>query len=396
MRSNGEIPPKTTLGPAPLTPATKPGAHRVIFVDLARALAVALMVQGHTLDALLARTYQSEPWYGAWAFQRGLTSCLFLMLSGFAFSVATKRHWSSHTHLSWAAVSRFRRFGFFVFLGYALHFPAGRFAELGASSDEAWRSFLAVNVLQLIGVSLILLQLLVLLCRTPRIFGAVALAGCALLAAATPWAWAAHWSAHLPPSIAAYLSPATGSSFPLIPWAAYVLLGAGLGRVYSRWGAAHLVMFGNRILLGAGAAMVVGANVFGRLPFEPFGPSDFWSTSPNQFLLRAGSVLIGLGVIVHISRRLAHLPHIFAAMAQESLLVYFVHLCIVYGSVWNLGLKSHFGASLSLGRAALVVAALVGCMTVLAWGWNWFKHAHGRVARLVAYATVAYLVWILI
>jgi uncharacterized membrane protein len=395
MRSDSETLPNAPLAPATLTPAIRPGARRVIFVDLARALAVALMVQGHTLDALLDRAYQSEPWYGAWLFQRGLTSCVFLMLSGFAFSVATTRRWSSHTRLSWTAVSRIRRFGFFVLLGYALHFPASRFSTLSAAGDEAWRSFLAVDVLQLIGVSLILLQVLVLLCRTPRMFGAAAFAGCAILAAATPLAWAADWPARLPQWIAAYLSPAAGSLFPLIPWTAYVLLGAGLGQIYNRWGAAHLGMFANRFLLGAGAAMVVAAIVFARLPLEPFGPTDFWSTSPNLFLLRAGAVLVGLGVIAHFSRRLAHLPHIFAAMAQESLLVYFVHLCIVYGSVWNLGLGAYVGVSLSLGRIALVVAGLVGCMTALAWGWNWCKHAHGRVARLVTYAVLAYLVWYL-
>jgi len=395
MHSHGETVPQATQPPAPPPSAARPGAHRVIFVDLARALAVALMVQGHTLEALLDRAYQSAPWYSAWVFQRGLTSCLFLTLSGFTFSVATLRHWKNHTHPSRTMASRIRRFGFFVLLGYALHFPAARFADLSALADDRWRSFLAVNVLQLIGVSLILLQLLVLVCRTPRMFRTAAFAGAALVAVATPWAWATDWSLRLPLWAAAYLSPATGSTFPLTPWAAYVLLGAGLGQVYQRWGAAHLDLFANRFLFGAGAVMVVAASTFSRLPFEPFGPTDFWSTSPNQFLLRAGWVLCVLGVIAYFSRRLAHLPHVFGAMAQESLLIYFVHLCIVYGSIWNLGLKSYVGASLSLGRASLVVVAMVACMTLLAWGWNWAKHAHGRVARVVSYAALGYLVWAL-
>ncbi len=377
----------------PPAPSPRAGAHRVIFVDLARAIAVALMVQGHTLEALLDRAYESRPWFGAWVFQRGLTSCLFLMLSGFAFSVATARHWSTHTRLSWALVSRFRRFGFFVLLGYGLHFPVARLSELGALSDERWRTFLVVDVLQLIGVSLILLQLFVLLLRTPRLFGAVSLAGCGLLAVATTHAWAIPWSTWLPMWMAAYLSPATGSQFPLIPWTAYVMFGAGLGQIYSHWGAANLAVFTNWMLLGAGGAMVAAANVFSRVPFEPFGPSDFWSTSPNQFLLRAGSVLIALGLIAHLSRGLARLPHIFAAMAQESLLIYVVHVCLVYGSVWNQGLLSYFGASLSLGGAAAVVVVLVASMGGLAWAWNWCKHAHGRIARLVTFVVLAYLMW---
>jgi uncharacterized membrane protein len=64
-------------------------AHRVIFIDLARALAVFFMLYGHTIDALLAPAYRGGVWFDAWQFQRGLTSSLFLILSGFAFSIAT-------------------------------------------------------------------------------------------------------------------------------------------------------------------------------------------------------------------------------------------------------------------------------------------------------------------
>ena len=113
-------------------PQTIPGvhAHRVIFIDLTRALAVVLMVYGHTISALLAPEYRTGAWYDAWVFQRGLTSSLFLLLSGFAFSIATTRHWAQHLRVSPAVVKRLRRFALFVVLGYALHFPAGSVAGL--------------------------------------------------------------------------------------------------------------------------------------------------------------------------------------------------------------------------------------------------------------------------
>ena len=81
-------------------------AHRVIFIDLARALAAVFMLYGHTVSALLAPRYQTGTWFEVWIFQRGLTSTLFLLLSGFAFSIATGRHWSSHGQLSWAVLRR--------------------------------------------------------------------------------------------------------------------------------------------------------------------------------------------------------------------------------------------------------------------------------------------------
>jgi uncharacterized membrane protein len=374
----------------------KLGAHRVIFIDLARAIGVIFMIQGHTFDALLDGRFRTGPIFAIWVFQRGLTSCLFLLLSGFVFSVATARHWNSHTRLSLVALSRVRRFTLFVLLGYGLHFPVSRFAELSGLSDERWRAFLAVDVLQLIGVSLIALQLLVLLLRTPRAFAIAVFAACALVVVATPRAWTIDWSAHVPLSLAAYLSSATGSLFPLIPWSAYVLLGAGLGQIYSHWGAANLNLFATGILVRGGAGAIVCAFVLSQLPYQPFGAADFWSTSPNQFLLRAGTVLLVLGLVAHLSRRLAYLPRGFAALAQESLPVYFTHLCIVYGSIWNLGLQGYLGAVLSPGSVALVVLVLVSSMIVLAWAWNWCKHVHGRVARLTAFAVFAYLIWALL
>ena len=154
---------------APSGVASSPGgshAHRVIFVDLARALAVVLMLYGHTIDALLAPGYRTGVWYDVWQFQRGLTASLFLLLSGFAFSVATSKHWGSHASLSPAILRRARRFGLFTVLGYALHFPAARLVDLSTVGEAGWRTFLAVDVLQLIGVTFIGVQILVLATRT--------------------------------------------------------------------------------------------------------------------------------------------------------------------------------------------------------------------------------------
>src|SRR5919204_4955693 len=88
-------------------------AHRVIFIDLARAVAVFLMIQGHTVSALLAPEYRAGRVFDLWVFQRGLTSCLFLLLSGFAFSIATSRRWTHHVKMSPALVRRTRRFLWF-------------------------------------------------------------------------------------------------------------------------------------------------------------------------------------------------------------------------------------------------------------------------------------------
>ena len=360
-------------------------ARRVIFIDLARALAVVLMVSGHTSSALLAASYRQGDWIRIWEFQRGLTSALFLLLSGFAFSVATTRHWASHIRPSFALVKRLRRFGLFILLGYALHFPVRRFAQLATATDQQWRTFLSVDVLQLIGVTFVAVQLLVLIVQSRRAFMIVAFVLAAFVIGAAPAVWRIDWTGRLPLAIASYLSPGTGSQFPLFPWAGFVLIGAGAGQIYARWGAAHLGAFANLGMLVPGIVLTLIAYNLDNGPAAPSGADD-WSWVPGQILLRTGVCLVILGLVAHASRRIEQLPHVFGAVAQESLVVYFVHLCIVYGSIWNSGLYRFYGEALGPGGTVLAVIAVVLPMIALAWQWNGLKHHRPRLARVVAIA----------
>ena len=366
------------------------GVHsrRVIFIDLARALAAVFMLYGHTVSALLAPRYQTGTWFDIWIFQRGLTSTLFLLLSGFAFSIATGRHWSVHGQLSLAVFKRVRRFALFILLGYALHFPVGRFVDLPYATPERWRSFLAVDVLQLIGMTFISVQILVMLTRSRRVFGWTSFALAVLIILLTPFFWGVDWTTHLPLSIAAYVSPSAGSQFPLFPWSAYVLLGAALGQWYLRWGTARLDWYANVALFAPGLGLVTLAFLVGWL----LGTSA-WQSVPNQVALRMGASLMLLALIARASERITRLPHLFGAVAQETLLIYFVHLCIVYGSVWNRGLAQVYGPTLGPGQTVLYVVLLLAAMGGLALYWNWWKHTRPRLARWTAIAVGLVLIY---
>ena len=105
---------------------------------------------------------------------------------------------------------------------------------------------------------------------------------------------------------------------------------------------------------------------------------------PNQVALRMGASLLLL--VTDCAGQPAHhrLPHVFGAVAQETLLIYFVHLCIVYGSIWNRGLAQIFGPTLGPGRTVVCVVLLLAAMAGLAWYWNWWKHTKPRAARWTA------------
>jgi uncharacterized membrane protein len=215
----------------------------------------------------------------------------------------------------------------------------------------------------------------------------MAMFGCAAIVALTPAMWRIDWTDRLPLVLAAYLSPATGSLFPLFPWGAYVLLGAVLGHLHVQRRIDCIADFGGRVLLPGGVGLLALSFIGMRVPLAPLGPTDFWSSSPNQFLLRAGLVLLVLAAVTFISQRVSRPPSIVQALAHESLTIYAVHLCIVYGSVWNVGLRHLVGPSLSVLPALAAVVTMWASMAALAFVWRWCKHHEPGIAQWVRAGT---------
>jgi len=138
--------------------------------------------------------------------------------------------------------------------------------------------------------------------------------------------------------------------------------------------------------------MVGLAFVIGALPDSLVGPGA-WDWVPTQVSLRLGSSLVVLAVVARASQHIGRLPHVFGAVAQETLLIYFVHLCIVYGSIWNRGLYQTFGPTLGPTETILWVVLLITAMTALAWYWNSWKHVRPRAARWMSLAAGSLLLY---
>lgn len=374
-------------------PADSPSARgRVVFVDLARVIALLMMIQGHTLDALLGSEYRTTTAFHVWSFTRGLTSCLFFFLAGFAFVMATYRRRDAARIAGPVGLRRVGRFALFLVIGYVLHWPVTRIAEVSLVTAASWRAFLAVDALQCLAVTLAVLQLLAFGARTRLQFLTLTLVACVTVVVMTPAVWRADWGALLPAALAAYMTPHGGSLFPVFPWSAYCLLGAGAGAVYVHLGHESTGRFSMRVLAGGGAAMLIAWLVGSFAPWQPLGQTDFWLTSPNQFLLRAGLVCITLALVAQVSGRISRLPTALNALAQESLLVYVVHLCLVYGSPWNSGLGSRYGQTLALGPAVAWVLLLWVSVTTFAYAWHSYKHRKPRAAGWITQAAAVVLV----
>ena len=319
------------------------------------------MIQGHTLDALLAEPLRRGLAFEAWTFVRGLTSTTFLLTAGMAFALA-------HSAPRASAQNRLRRSKRalkLVGLGYLMHAPLG--ILFGQPAEAALTDFLAVDVLQCIGLSLLMMEGLAATIRDGRrlswISGALAFTCLAL----------GPLSEQLVPAGPArlffsYLSGQAGSSFPLVPWGGPVFAGLAIGL----W-IVPLLQLG-KVLQAAGRLLAVGAatTTLGLVLLR-VGPRMPARVSPAYFGLRLGLVVLLAGLLVALFEGRLRLPRLLLRLASETLFLYVSHVLILYAGL--VGLSRWLGRTLPLGSALLVALALLISCSAGALGYRRVAHS---------------------
>lgn len=335
----------------------RPPARRLPALDVARALGVVAMVFGHTLDALLAPEVRETAAVVAYWKARGLTAPLFLLVSGWAVTIALGR---SRARGLAAVRARLPRVLLLLAVGYALRWPGWNVDALRAGDPLVWSHLAAFDALHVIGVAL-LLAAAVLAAPVSRTHQAIAFAAAAALAVALGQ------DAPFPPApvpadfpaapLAIALAQAAGgtSPFPLFPWLAYFFAGglvglATLGEGDARAAGGGARARGGLALVGVGGALVAATCWTGVGSMPP--------GQPLLVLFRVGVVLVLLGALSAAPARLAAAV---APLGRASLGVYAIHVPIVYGWSTRPGLVQRVGPTLGLAEGlaagALVLAA---------------------------------------
>jgi hypothetical protein len=153
--------------------------------------------------------------------------------------------------------------------------------------------------------------------------------------------------------------------FPLFPWLAYALAGCAIGGFWIR--ASHENRLPKALLASAilGAAMAIAGQLL-RLPDWTLFPAARFPvtpTSPTSFFYRTGVCIVGASV-AYLAVRAAN-PARFSPLQQlgkTSLLVYWVHVELVYGHASRL-IKQR----LSLPVATTALVALTAAMVAISW-----------------------------
>jgi uncharacterized membrane protein len=344
--------------------------HRVIFIDLMRAIAVIQMVQGHTIHVLLANELRTTelPIYALWHFLRGMTAPIFLFTAGITFTYLFKSVKKPFNE-NYRVKKGIRRALLLLFIGYLLRYPSWTIIDFSQVSKEAWQIFFTVDVLHLIGFSLLLLLLILFVTEKLKLsFTAAFIIGAALIFISSPYIDSVNWDSYLPAPIAAYLYSGSGSLFPIFPWAGYVVSGAVLGSYLAQ---NPMVFKSSRfsILLAIFGATLILTSLLSEIVLQKLQivVSDP-QTSPDIIFLRMGFVLLLTAVVSYISLSVERIPQLIILVGRNTLLIYVVHLIILYGSVWTPGLNTLWGENFSGWQsfcAALVMLALMTLMVIV-------------------------------
>jgi hypothetical protein len=354
------------------------------------------MIQTHMLNATLRDELRGGTLHGVINFVDGLVAPSFIFGSGFVFAIALRRKLPDYLSFGPAFARQIGKLAFILALGYVLHIPVFSLRGLTAGvPPESWIAFWAVDVLQCIAVSLLLVLLVLLIVRNEQRLLAVIPWLAAGVALVTPLLWSINLPWLVPVPIAAYLNGGTGSQFPLFPWSVFLFAGVVAGGTFVRARDTAPVRAGDstvrsgdtmavRRLAVTGAGMVVASFLVEPLLASLYPPHDYWRTSPSFVLLRLGLVVLLLSlcylyeVRMGVSRR-----SIVALIGRESLLVYTAHLMLMYGEVAGMSLVRSAGRSFGYLDVLVATVVLIGLMILLALWWDRIRQGGRTRLRLL-------------
>jgi uncharacterized membrane protein len=397
-----------------------------------RGLACILMFQTHCYDAWLGGDARNTRFLKSSQLLGTLPAPLFLFLAGISFALVTDK--LIRKNLGSAEITRtMLRRGAEIF-AFGLLFRLQEY--LVAWGWAPWSDLLRVDVLNIIGLSMILMALLcgvtLTVCRRaggsykkpvfdscqsmlsgppqavekgagfngcgPALVAA-AIATASVIALLTPplyTTWRPTW---LPWPLESYIDGCHNLGapqpwlFPIFPWSAFAFAGLAAGFILFDDLLNNRRLFKDRarnhttetlaFFAAFGAATILVARQLDRSSFHLYGTYDYWHTSPNFLMMRIGLLLVitflsyawcrwGLG-----TRGFSPLIQ----LGQTSLLVYWVHIEFVYGRFSLLPKRAE--SILSASRGLLEIFLFMLILSLLRTRIDWKKINWKRMSRRV-------------
>jgi uncharacterized membrane protein len=323
---------------------------RLTFLDWTRGFAILIILQGHVFHSFSKSALHNDGPYVISQFFGGVAPAMFLLLTGITLAFIMDR--GERQRLSprerWYAALRRSRYLFVIAFLFRLQlcvfgFPTSPTPEL-----------LKVDVLNCMGFAFLLLSPLAFLTTAARaragvIIGAAIAAG-APLVSMIDWSW-------LHPRISAYIIPSY-VSFGFFPWASFIAFGVGLGSILRLTKAEQL----NRVMQWvavAGFALFLAGDYCSKFSYSLYPRSEFWLNSPWMVAMKLGPVLLLIAVAYLWTEYGSKGWSPLRQFGMTSLLVYWVHVELVYGR-WFWFLHDRLNAAQCTFCAVILIVLMLG------------------------------------
>jgi uncharacterized membrane protein len=346
--------------------------NRLILLDILRAVGVMLMIEGHTMDAVLSPIYKdgSGIMFQLWTFFRGLTAPFFFFSAGLAFVVATVKNNSGDLSISKKSkYRRVKRIVMLLLLGYGLHSPLELFYNPSGIPSENLKIFFYVDAMHVISLSLLVIFIIALFAKSTEKLFRVYVAVAVLSLAIAPITEPIRWENFLHPFFYSYMTFRSGSFFTFFPFSAYLFAGASFGAASIALPLETRARILSKNLMRASFVSLVLFLLFFPIQFLFVSPYvDYWRALPAINFLRFGLVTLVASCVGYLSLKVKRIPKIIPSIGKSSLAVYVVHLMIVYGSPINLGLAQIIPGGTDPAIAILLAGGVMSLMVGMVYG----------------------------
>ncbi len=342
---------------------------RLAFIDWMRGLACVLMFQTHCYDAWLSPGGRKSAFFMYSQLGGTLPAPLFLFLAGISFALITDKLVVKGTPAQQIFRTTIARGAEIFALGLLFRLQE----YLIAWGWAPWSDLFRVDILNTIGVSMMLMGLAcwIVLASSGNgahrarlgITAAIVAFSISLLTPPLWTIWRPRW---LPWPLESYVNGVHNLGvpqawlFPIFPWAGFAFAGLAIGFLLrAEWtGRREVLVFLLTGLLGVG--LIQGARWLDSQPLHLYATYDFWHTSPAFFLIRVG-LLLTILFASYAWCRWGPAEWGFSPLIQlgkTSLLVYWVHIELVYGRFSILGKHAQGIGNASVGLLAIFLAML--------------------------------------
>jgi len=321
---------------------------RLQFLDWVRGLGAVIMLQGHTYHSFLRQDLHGSSTFILSDFVGGLPSAVFLFLTGVTLAFLMDSRERQGASASVRVMASLRRAGYILGLGFLVRIQLWVFAFPGSQ----WTDMLRVDVLNCMGLALAVMAVMAVF-RTVERVRLCAILGVAI-AGASPLASQIDWSG-VHPLVKSYLVP-DYASFGFFPWGSFVAFGVSLGSLIRILSHEQLERAMQWTAL-TGCVLIVGSQQLAELP-SLYTKSEFWLNSPFMVLIKLGVILLMVAFAFLWNKHTAEKWSWVRQLGTTSLLVYWVHLELIYGR-WLGAWHSNLGIGQCTLGAVLVIALMV-------------------------------------